>query len=75
MWATGQSGAAPDSHCSLFAAPSGTCSDSARAVRTFHYSLFQFAVDRWRYSCYSAWHTRQSGATPDSPVNYSGGQF
>jgi hypothetical protein len=23
-------------------------------------------------SCYSAWHTGQSGATPDSPVNYSG---
>jgi hypothetical protein len=23
-------------------------------------------------SRYSAWHTGQSGATPDSPVNYSG---
>jgi hypothetical protein len=40
-----------------------------------HCSLFTFAVDRWRCSRYSAWHTRQSGATLDSPVNYSGGQF
>jgi hypothetical protein len=31
-----------------------------------------FADDRWRCSRYSAWHTGQSGATPDSPVNYSG---
>ena len=30
--ATGQSGGAPDSHCSLSGAPSGACSDSARAV-------------------------------------------
>jgi hypothetical protein len=35
-------------------------------------SLFTFADDRWRSSCCSAWHTGQSGATPDSPVNYSG---
>jgi hypothetical protein len=26
-WATGQSGGAPDSHCSLSGAPSGACSD------------------------------------------------
>jgi hypothetical protein len=32
-WATGQSGAAPDMHCSLFGVPSGACSDSARTVR------------------------------------------
>jgi hypothetical protein len=32
--ATGQSGGVPDSHCSLSGAPSGACSDSARAVRT-----------------------------------------
>jgi hypothetical protein len=31
-----------------------------------------FADDRWRCSRYSAWHTGQSGVTPDSPVNYSG---
>jgi hypothetical protein len=30
-----------------------------------------FADDRWRSSRCSAWHTGQSGATPDSPVNYS----
>jgi hypothetical protein len=30
----GQSGAAPDSPCSLSGAPSGGCSDSARTVRT-----------------------------------------
>jgi hypothetical protein len=40
-----------------------------------HYSLFTFAVDRWRFSRYSDWHTGQSSATPDSPVNYRGGQF
>jgi hypothetical protein len=32
-WGTGQSGAAPDMHCSLFGAPSGGCSDSARTIR------------------------------------------
>jgi hypothetical protein len=68
MWAAGQSGGAPDRSCSLSSAPSSTCSDSARAVRTVHCSLFTFAVDRWRCSHYSA-------GTPDSPVNYSGGQF
>jgi hypothetical protein len=60
--------------CSLSGAPSGACSNSARAVRTVHCSLFTFAVDRWRCSRYSAWHTGQSGATPNSLVNYSGGQ-
>jgi hypothetical protein len=46
--ATGQSGGAPDSHCSLSSAPSGACSDSTRAVA--HCSLFTvaFADDRWR---------------------------
>jgi hypothetical protein len=75
MWATGQSRGAPDRSCSLSGAPSGACSDSTRAVDTVHCSLFTFAVDRWRCSRYSAWHTGQSSATPDSPVNYSGGQF
>jgi hypothetical protein len=52
--------------------PSGAYSDSTRAVA--HCSLFTvaFADDRWRSSRCSAWHTGQSGATPDSPVNYSG---
>jgi hypothetical protein len=73
--ATGQSGGALDSHCSLFGATSGACSGSARAVRTVHCSLYTFAVDCWRCSHYFAWHTGQSGATPDSPVNYSRGHF
>jgi hypothetical protein len=72
MWATGQSGGAPDRSCSLSYVPYGACSDSARAVGTVHCSMFTLAVDRWRCSHYSAWHTGQSGATPDSPVNYSG---
>jgi hypothetical protein len=68
--ATGQSGGAPDRSCSLSGAPSGACSDFYAQVRC---SLFTVALqttvgvdDR----C-SAWHTGQSGATPDSPVNYS----
>jgi hypothetical protein len=72
IWATGQSGGASDSHYSLSGTPSGACSDSTRAVA--HCSLFTvaFADDRWRSSRCSAWHTGQSGATPDSPVNYRG---
>jgi hypothetical protein len=70
--ATEQSGDVPDSHCSLSGAPSSACSDSARAVRALftHCSLLQTTVGA--VSRCSAWHTRQSGATPDSPVNYSG---
>jgi hypothetical protein len=70
--ATGQSGGAPDSHCSLSDAPSGACSDSARAVRALftHCTLLQMTIGV--VSRCSAWHTGQSSATPDSPVNYSG---
>jgi hypothetical protein len=51
------------------------CSDfCARSPRTVAHCL-PFADDRWRCSRYSAWHTGQSGATPDSPVNYSGEPF
>jgi hypothetical protein len=32
IWATGQSGGAPDSHCSLSGAPSGSALTSARTV-------------------------------------------
>jgi hypothetical protein len=32
LWATGQSGGAPDSHCSLFGAPSGSALTSTRTV-------------------------------------------
>jgi hypothetical protein len=66
MWATGQSGGAPDRSCSLSGAPSGACSDSVRAVGTVHCSLLQSTVD--------AVVVTPLG-TPDSPVNYSGGQF
>jgi hypothetical protein len=66
-WCTGQS---------LFTVRCAICACSdfcARYPRTVaHYS--PFADDCWRCSRYSAWHTGQSGATPDSPVNYSGGQ-
>ena len=63
MWATGQSGGAPDSHCSLCGAPSGACSDSARVVRTVHCTLLQTTVGIL---------SRCSAGTPDSPMNYSG---
>jgi hypothetical protein len=48
------------------------CSDSACAVCALftHCSLLQTTVGA--ISCCSAWHTEQSGATSDSPVNYSG---
>jgi hypothetical protein len=35
------------------------------------FALFTFADERWRASRCSRWHTGQSGATPESPVNYS----
>jgi hypothetical protein len=44
-------------------------------TRSSHCSLFTFAEDHWRASRCSLWHTGQSGATPDSPVNYSGEHF
>jgi hypothetical protein len=71
MWATGQFGGAPDRSCSLSGAPSGACSDSARAgaLFTVHCRILQTTIDA--VSRCSAWHTGQSGATPDSPVNYS----
>jgi hypothetical protein len=58
-WATGQSGGAPDSHCSLSGAPSGTCSDSARAVAHCSLLLLQTTVG----AVVVAPH-----GTPDSPV-------
>jgi hypothetical protein len=63
-WATGQSGGAPDSHCSLSGAPSG----AALTLR----ALFTLSVDRFADDRCSAWHTGQSGVTPDSLVNYCG---
>jgi hypothetical protein len=71
-WGTGQSGAAPDSHCSLSGAPSSSALTLRVLSAHCSRSLFTFADDRWCSSRCSAWHTRQSGAIPDSPVNYSG---
>jgi hypothetical protein len=51
------------------------CSDfCARCPHTVAHCS-PFADNRWRCSRYSAWHTGQSGATPDSPMNYSGEPF
>jgi hypothetical protein len=66
--ATGQSGGAPDSHCSLLGAPSAPAL-TLRALSA-HCSLLYTTVGA--VSRCSAWHTRQSDATSDSPVNYSG---
>jgi hypothetical protein len=62
-WCTGQA---------LFGAPSDACSDSARAVDTVHCLLYLLQTTVGAGSRCSAWHTGQSGATPESPVNYSG---
>jgi hypothetical protein len=61
MRATGQSGGAPDRSCSLSGAPSGACSDSARAVALFtiYCRLLQTTVGAV---------SRCSAGTPDSPV-------
>jgi hypothetical protein len=67
-WCTGQ-------HCSLSGAPFGACSNSTRVVRALFTRCSPFADDRWCSSRCSAWHTEQSGATPDGPVNYSGVAF
>jgi hypothetical protein len=71
-WGTGQSGAAPDRHCSLFGAPSGAALTLRELSVHCSCSLFTFADDHWRSSRCSAWCTRQSGDPPDGPVNYSG---
>jgi hypothetical protein len=69
--ATRQFGGAPDSHYSLSGAPSTSALTSAcsRALLIIVHLLHTTvgAVSR-----YSALHTGQSVATPDSPVNYSG---
>jgi hypothetical protein len=59
--ATGQSGGAPDRDCSLSGAPSGACSDSARAVRALqlHCSLLQTTVGAVAITPHG---------TPNSPV-------
>jgi hypothetical protein len=64
-WATGQSGVAPDRHCSLSGVPSG----AALTLR----ELFAHC-SRCRRSLEStvALGSLCSAGTPDSPVNYSG---
>jgi hypothetical protein len=51
------------------------CSNFARTVRALFTFTVTFADDHWRSSRCSAWRTGQPGATPDSPVNYSGVVF
>jgi hypothetical protein len=62
IWATGQSGGAPDRSYSLSGAPSGACSDFCARSCTVHCRLFQTTVGAV---------SRCSAGTPDSPVNYS----
>jgi hypothetical protein len=44
-------------------------------LRTVHCSLLLLQMTVGACSRYSAWHTGHSDATPNNPVNYSGGQF
>jgi hypothetical protein len=64
-WGTGQSGAAPDRHCSLSGAPSSV----ALTLRELsaHCSRCRRPLE-WTVVLLS----RCSAGTPDSPVNYSG---
>jgi hypothetical protein len=66
--ATGQSGGAPDSHCSLSGAPSNACSNFC--ARSEHCSLFLYRCRRLL-----AHGAVAPLGTPDSPVNYSGAAF
>jgi hypothetical protein len=85
VWCTGQSGASPDSHfscpvrdCFPKQAQSTVAASGPLAHRTVrcplptvgagHASPAGCAVDRCAGDC---WLTGQSGAPPDSPVNYS----
>jgi hypothetical protein len=65
MWATEQSGGAPDRACSLSGAPSAPALTSARAVRALftHCTLLQTTVGVVAVTPLG---------TPDSPLNYSG---
>jgi hypothetical protein len=59
MWATGQSGGAPDRSCSLSGAPSGAYSDFCACSCTVHCKLLQTTVGAV---------SRCFAGTPDSPV-------
>jgi hypothetical protein len=84
-WCTRQSGAPPDSHCSIFgvdllpnlaqptiATPGWLAHRTVRCplptVGAGHTSSADCVADRCAGGC---WLTGQSGAPPDSPVNYS----
>ena len=69
---TGQSGAAPDRHCSVSHEPLTGGSDSARTVLHCSSDSPAFAVDHCAKEPLLRWCTGQSGGTLDSPVNYSG---
>jgi hypothetical protein len=60
-WATGQSGAAPDSHYSLSCAPSGAALTPRKL--SAHCSLFRRPLEST-----IALGSRYSAGTPDSPV-------
>jgi hypothetical protein len=60
-WGTGQSGAAPDRHCSLSGAPCGAALTLRELSAHCSRALFTFADNRWRSSRCSAWRTGQSG--------------
>jgi hypothetical protein len=72
---TGQSGAAPDRHCSVSGAPLMGGSDSACTVLHCSSDSSAFAVDRCAKEPLLRWCARQSGGTPDSLVNYSGAHW
>jgi hypothetical protein len=59
IWATGQSGGAPDRSCSLSGAPSSICSDFCARNCTIHCRLLQTTVGAV---------SRCSAGTPDSAV-------
>jgi hypothetical protein len=65
---TGQSGAAPDKHCSLSGAPLTIALTSARTIHLIR----AFTVDRCAEEPLLRWCTGQSGGTPDSLLIYSG---
>jgi hypothetical protein len=69
FWATGQSGGAPDMHCSLSGAPSGSTQTLARTVA----HLMPSANDHWREVAVAPLaHRTVRCATGHYPLNYSG---
>jgi hypothetical protein len=65
---TGQSGAPPDMHCSVFGAPLTGGSALSRTVAYYSFECSAFAGDRCAKLSLLRWCTGQSGGTPDSPV-------